>query len=426
MATANTTAATTSAENPATMVDRDRHANRGYRNGTGTEKSRAHRPAGPRFRFGSWLRLHGFDILTMAAMGAVALGLHFAGPAASRRPFGVFNLDGSIMHPDLGYPLRDSIIPLYGAVLISFFVPWLFIALFQIKRKSVDDWFTTTLGLLRSLITAAVIQTFIKWLIGGLRPHFYSVCQPRVGSGGELGGTGFQGGFFDRSICTGNNDMIDEAMQSFPSGHATASWAGLFFLALYFNAQLKVTAAHNPAYWKMIMFFAPLLGAFLISASKIIDRHHHWYDLVVGGLIGISTALIAFRQTFASIFDYRFNHILLPRATSFFHRKQFLPFSNRGPYFNYQNANEFTPRDLPVSREGGWGHGGFEGVNGAPSDATALIAGNPALLGGQGLHAATGAMKDAIHGRTGPTDTTGGVLSTGNNAGHTPFGQTAV
>lgn len=31
------------------------------------------------FRFGIWLRLHGVDIITMAVMGAVGLGVYFAG-----------------------------------------------------------------------------------------------------------------------------------------------------------------------------------------------------------------------------------------------------------------------------------------------------------------------------------------------------------
>ncbi len=57
-----------------------------------------------------------------------------------------------------------------------------------------------------------------------------------------------------------------------PSGHATAAWAGLLYLSLYFNGQLKVMSAHNPAYWKMIMFFAPLLGATLISGALTIDE----------------------------------------------------------------------------------------------------------------------------------------------------------
>ena len=77
---------------------------------------------------------------------------------------------------------------------------------------------------------------------------------------------------YDRSVCTGDRKAINDALESFPSGHSTAAFSGLIFLALYFNAQLKVVSAHNPAYWKMILFFAPILGAILIAGALTIDK----------------------------------------------------------------------------------------------------------------------------------------------------------
>lgn len=59
-----------------------------------------------------------------------------------------------------------------------------------------------------------------------------------------------------------------------PSGHSTAAWAGFVFLALYLNAKLKFMADYRPAFWKMPLCFAPLLGAFLISGALTIDEFH--------------------------------------------------------------------------------------------------------------------------------------------------------
>ncbi|KAH6919053.1 prenyl diphosphate phosphatase [Coprinopsis sp. MPI-PUGE-AT-0042] len=337
-------------------------------NATNDKTGTRHHLGGQKFRLGSWLRLHGVDIITMACLGAIALGIYQAGPAPSRS-FAVFNTDGSIMDPSISWPELKEIIPIWLAAFLAFSIPFVFITLFQIRRRSIDDWMTTIMGLLKSLITAATFQVFVKWLIGGLRPHFLSVCKPRI-SPTDFSGQGFHGGYFNRSICTGDPHSIDRAMQSMPSGHSTAAWAGLFYLFLYFNAQLKVTAAHNPAYWKMVMLFAPLLGAFLISSALEVDKHHHWYDLVVGAMIGSANATIAFRQTFASIWDYRFNHILLPRATSLFHRHPVMPSSERGAYYNYQGGSDFSSTDLPFAREGGWDNT-MVISNAAPGDATA-------------------------------------------------------
>lgn len=113
---------------------------------------------------------------------------------------------------------------------------------------------------------------WLKWLIGGLRPHFLAACQPNIQPGAAPSGNGFASIMYDRSVCTGDTKTINDSLESFPSGHSTAAWAGLLYLALYINAQLKVMSAHNPAYWKMILMFAPLLGATLISGALTIDE----------------------------------------------------------------------------------------------------------------------------------------------------------
>ncbi|KDR81788.1 hypothetical protein GALMADRAFT_114486 [Galerina marginata CBS 339.88] len=388
-------------------------------------QSGAGRALGAPFRFGAWVRLHGFDILTMAVMGAIGLGVYFADPAPNRS-FPIYFQDGQVVYPEFAYPLRKEIVPIWAAALIAFIVPFFFFTLFQVRRRSLDDWLTTNLGLLKSLITAAVFQVFIKWLIGGLRPHFYSVCQPNVQPGAPSG-VGFASLMYDRSVCTGDQKQINDSLESMPSGHSTAAWAGLLYLSLYFNAQLKVMSAHNPAYWKMILFFAPMLGACLISGALTIDEFHNWYDVLAGAIIGICTALVAFRQTFASIFDFRFNHLLLPRATSLFHRRPFLPTAGRGPFFTYQPMPEMTSYDLPFTREGGWGYGGGEQSVGAPGDATVLM-GSSGIGGGAGGPNSGFGQNGTGHGHafnntgmtnaTEPGYTNGGVNNAGG-VGHT-------
>jgi len=253
-----------------------------------------------------WLRLHLVDLVTMALLGAIGLGVYYARklvlcmsitdalaePAlapAPNRSFPVFHPDGNVVYPEYAYPVRKEVVPIWLAAFIAFFAPFVFFVLFQIRRKSLDDLFTTTLGLLKSLITAAVfqvpvfgvlfsspvnstLQVWIKWLIGGFRPHFYAVCMPNVAQFSRPSGTQFANYMYDRSVCTGDRKSINDALESFPSGHSTAAFAGLIFLSLYFNAQLKVMSAHNPAYWKMVLFFIPILGAVLIAGALTIDK----------------------------------------------------------------------------------------------------------------------------------------------------------
>ncbi|KAI0050024.1 acid phosphatase/Vanadium-dependent haloperoxidase [Auriscalpium vulgare] len=330
-------------------------------------------PTAPRFSFATWLRLHGVDLVTMALMGALGLGIYEAPPAPSRS-FPIYFQDGQVVYPQFAYPLRKEVVPIWAAALIAFFVPFFFFVLFQIRRRSMNDFLTTNMGLLKSLITAAVFQVWIKWLIGGLRPHFYEVCQPNIPQGSAPSGNGFASLFYDRSVCTGDKNTIDDSLESFPSGHSTAAFAGLVYLSLYFNAQLKVMSAHNPAYWKMILFFAPLLGATLIAGALTIDKFHNWYDVVFGAIIGTATALVAFRQTFAAIFDFRFNHLLLPRTSS-------QPPASVLPFFAYEGRPVDAGAELPFAREGGW-IAGNQPYRGAPGDATVLMGAGGAGAGG--------------------------------------------
>ena len=141
--------------------------------------------------------------------------------------------NGNIVYPEFAYPLRKEIVPIWAAALLAALVPIFFILVMQIRIRSFWDVNNAIIGLLYSLITAAVFQVFLKWLIGGLRPHFLDVCKPAVPVTGTQTGNGLGGIMYDRKVCTGNEDDINDSLESFPSGHTTAAFGGFVFLYLY-------------------------------------------------------------------------------------------------------------------------------------------------------------------------------------------------
>ncbi|UJR28030.1 hypothetical protein I4U23_009289 [Adineta vaga] len=294
------------------------------------------------------------DYLLMAIMGGLGLGIYFLRPIPNR-VFPVYFSNGQIVNPDLSYPYQKDIIPIWLAALLAFIIPFIFIMLMQIRLRSFNDANTAIMGLLFSLISAAVFQVFIKWLIGGLRPHFFSVCKPYINPSSYGTGTGFDGIMFDRSICTGDKKQINDALESMPSGHSTAAFAGLLYCSLYLNGKLKIFANYRPQYWKLILFYAPILGAVLIAASLTIDHYHHWYDILAGSIIGTIFAFGSYRFQYASIWDYRFNHIPLPRINS-----------DEG--FDYHLDR--IKHHLSASKKGGWTN---ERIYGAPFDASGTL-----------------------------------------------------
>lgn len=215
-------------------------------------------------------------------------------------------------------PLRNEIVPIWEAALLASLVPIAAFLIVQIRVRSFWDMNNAVIGLFYSLITAAVFQVFLKWLIGGLRPHFLTVCKPNIPvTTAQETGNGLNFIMYDRKICTGDEDEIDDSLESFPSGHSTAAFAGFVFLSLYLNAKLKVWSNYHPAMWKLIVTYAPILGATLIAGALTIDEYHNWYDCLAGAIIGTVMAFSSYRMVYASIWDWRTNHIPLNRSTPF-------------------------------------------------------------------------------------------------------------
>ena len=263
--------------------------------------------------------------------------------------------NGNIVYPEFAYPLRKEIVPIWAAALLAALVPIFFILVMQIRIRSFWDVNNAILGLLYSLITAAVFQVVLKCLIGGLRPHFLGVCDPDVPPFGGQSGTGWTQIMYDRSVCRGDKDKIDDSLESFPSGHSTAAFAGFIYLFLYLNAKLKVFANYHPSYWKFIAVYAPVLGATLIAGALTIDEFHNWYDVVAGAIIGTAMALSAYRMVYASVWDFRFNHVPVARDIGF-------------GYGMAQKGYEGF-REAVATRKAGWGAHEGHVFGGAPFDA---------------------------------------------------------
>ena len=185
---------------------------------------------------------------------------------------------------------------------------------------------------------------------------------------------------YDRTVCTGDKDEINDSLESFPSGHTTAAFAGFVYLYLYLNAKLKVWSNYHPAYWKLIVTYIPILGAVLIGGALTIDEFHNWYDVFAGAVIGTMMAFSAYRMVYASVWDFRFNHIPLVRH---------LPFT-----FGDGPASFDGFYDTMWTRKAGWGsmEGGAWG--GAPFDASRAPRGSGGV-------AAEGAGIGSSHRRSG-------------------------
>ncbi|KAF1986839.1 acid phosphatase/Vanadium-dependent haloperoxidase [Aulographum hederae CBS 113979] len=343
--------------------------------GTATGRHhRHHNSLSIRPTFGQWIKMTWVDLLTMVIMGAIGLGVYNAKPAPTRS-FPVYFRDREVVYPQFAYPLRHEIIPIYAAALMASLIPIFIFLVMQVRIRSFWDLNNAIMGLLYSLISAAVFQVFIKWLIGGLRPHFLAVCAPAVPDRLVETGNGFDQIMYDRSVCTGNAAAIDDALESMPSGHTTAAFAGFVFLYLYLNAKMKVFSNHHPAMWKLIVLYSPILGACLIGGALTIDEYHNWYDILAGAVIGTVFAFSAYRMVYASVWDFRFNHVPLVRDVPF--------------HYGEWQAGFNGFHSAMFSRRAGWGAYERGPLGGAPFDSAGGVGGIGGRAG-DGWHGGAG------------------------------------
>ncbi|KAE8372981.1 phosphatidic acid phosphatase [Aspergillus bertholletiae] len=150
------------------------------------------------------------------------------------------------------------------------------------------------LGLLLSQGLAFLITQVLKNACGKPRPDIIDRCQPRPGSEDPFRGLS------NSTICTGDPLIIKDGFRSWPSGHSSSSFAGLFYLTLWLCGKLHFMDNRGEV-WKAIIIIIPCIGATLVAVSRIMDARHHPFDVITGSLLGVVCAYISYHQYFPPI-----------------------------------------------------------------------------------------------------------------------------
>ncbi|KAM3510440.1 hypothetical protein MY11210_005893 [Beauveria gryllotalpidicola] len=274
-----------------------------------------------------WLDTVWPDLIAMAIVGAAALAIYYA-PIKSTRTFPItFDGSGDIVFPQYAYPDRGWLLAAPQAGAISIGVPVLiYLVVGVVRLRCVWDAGNATLGTAWAALLGSLCQVVLKQLVGGFRPYFLAVCMPdpssssssssssraALGNATGLDGSGFHHLMYTTDICTQPDaHALKNATTAFPSGHATAAFAGCGFLFLWTHAKLKVWADHRPAFWKLVLTLLPLLAAATMAGMLTVDAAHSWYDIAAGAVIGSVCALASYRASYAAVWDWRYNHIPL-------------------------------------------------------------------------------------------------------------------
>lgn len=307
-----------------------------------------------------------FDWICIVAIAAVAGGWEFLEPF--RRPFSPVDLS-------ISYPHQTSeMIPTWLLVVVSLIAPAGIIMVVclvfvpgptaergtpksLIWRRKLWEWNTGWMGLALSLATAFLITQGMKNLFGKPRPDLLSRCKPdldriqefAVNPIGEIFNPAWV--LVTPGICTEtDNDFLKDGFKSFPSGHASFSWAGLLYLTLFLASKFSVAIpflpprpfSTNPAHtsavtpsnlkkqgilpvhkqesslssptsynddavvpiryqnaappvYTLVLILVPVCAAIYITSTRFTDFRHFGFDLLFGTFIGVTCSWFSFR-----------------------------------------------------------------------------------------------------------------------------------
>ncbi|KAF9577868.1 hypothetical protein BGW38_006654 [Lunasporangiospora selenospora] len=221
-----------------------------------------------------------------------------------------FHREFSVQNIDIMFPFKEETVPLWALGLICTVFPILVIALVALgARRSPYDLHNGLLGLLVSVLLTTIFTQVIKVTVGKHRPDFLSRCQPAENGIPITHDLPLK--LWPISVCAQTDkDILKDGMRSFPSGHASTSFAGLFYLSLWLAGKMHVFDRRGYSF-KGVIIIAPILAAMLVAISRVEDYRHSAFDVTWGSIIGIVFAIFAYHQYYPSLLNLR-SHVPHP------------------------------------------------------------------------------------------------------------------
>ncbi|KAJ8042872.1 Phospholipid phosphatase 1 [Holothuria leucospilota] len=137
------------------------------------------------------------------------------------------------------------------------------------------------------VLTTMAVTDVMKNVVGRLRPHFFSVCQPVLLP--ENCTDGVQNFYITADVCTGpDEDKLLEARRSFPSGHSSVSVYCMVYLAIYLQSRWQ---SRSLMYIRPMTQLIALMLATYTCLSRVSDYKHHWSDVLGGAILGTFIAV---------------------------------------------------------------------------------------------------------------------------------------
>ncbi|KAM3960274.1 phospholipid phosphatase 2 [Aphomia sociella] len=207
--------------------------------------------------------------------------------------------------PKLSFPFKGDTVSMVaimvGTLVIPLGVFWLTELFFvndhsSIRRKLVQISHNT--GWLYAIYTYGYVFNLslvevMKGIAGSPRPNFFEVCQPDT-----MKACGNSTEYMATFKCTStafSTFFQNDSFKSFPSGHASLSVYCGFFLSWYLQSR-AFKWSHRTVILVPFLQLTFMSLAAVTSLTRVTDNRHHWWDVLVGVIIGFTTVYYAIKM----------------------------------------------------------------------------------------------------------------------------------
>ncbi|KAF0978727.1 hypothetical protein FDP41_002547 [Naegleria fowleri] len=217
-----------------------------------------------------------------------------------------------IEDPSLSYPVHDhDVIPLWEvAAIYVFAIPFVSFIIFHLLFiRNLVDFHHALVGYVQTIALCMGITAF-GWLVyGGYRPTFLLECNPDmkiVNEHRKSGNPLLPYRYYKPTEVCQHPEKFRLAnpltTSGFPSGHISSVMAVWLFFLLYFAGKADTWNRRKGQFWKVFLFFLLLLVPVWVGVTRIVTLKHSVSQVVVGGLIGILSAMLVYRYKYCSFF----------------------------------------------------------------------------------------------------------------------------
>ncbi|KAG7301263.1 hypothetical protein JYU34_014168 [Plutella xylostella] len=227
-------------------------------------------------------------------VSAVCLLLE-VGAIPSRRAGYTCN-DPALSFPHVGDTFSISLVAVI-TVVVPYVVVWIVESClhredeYTLKKNKFIISAKTAAIIYRDYIYGAVVNLAIlevvKCVVGSPRPTFFDLCQPD--NARTCNGSQWVSSYKCTSTKYSRYLQIDSS-RSFPSAHASLSvYCGLF-VAWYLQRRAFSWRSRSVLAVPLLQVLSLVYSA-VCSLSRLTDHRHHWWDVLVGGCMGVLSVL---------------------------------------------------------------------------------------------------------------------------------------